>query len=319
MAGNIRINSSSGGSVTLTATETASDRILTLPGTAGTLATMDSLTGSLNLPAGTTAQRPASPVAGMMRYNSTLNVVEYYNGTIWTGGYTVTYLAVGGGGAGSGYSAGGGGAGGFVTGSANITPGVKYNILVGAGGAASTGQSDGTNGYTTVIDNMATAIGGGAGNDTTGLGSPGGSGGGGGSGVAGGAGTAGQGNAGGSNYGGGGGAGSVGNNNSGIGGAGLSSSITGSSVTYAGGGGGNGSLGGTGGGNTVAAGSGAVNTGGGGGGGGAAATGGAGGSGIAVLSIPTSIYSGTYTGSPTITTSGTNTILKFTASGSYTA
>jgi hypothetical protein len=37
------------------------------------------------------------------------------------------------------------------------------------------------------------------------------------------------------------------------------------------------------------------------------------------LSIPTSKYSGTYTGCVTITTSGSNTILKFTASGSYTA
>jgi hypothetical protein len=30
-------------------------------------------------------------------------------------------------------------------------------------------------------------------------------------------------------------------------------------------------------------------------------------------------YSGTYTGAPTITTSGANTILQFTGSGSYTA
>jgi hypothetical protein len=53
----------------------------------------------------------------------------------------------------------------------------------------------------------------------------------------------------------------------------------------------------------------------GGGGGGAAA----GGSGVVILSVPTAIYSGVSTGSPTITTSGSNTILKFTASGSYTA
>jgi hypothetical protein len=37
------------------------------------------------------------------------------------------------------------------------------------------------------------------------------------------------------------------------------------------------------------------------------------------LSVPTSKYSGTTTGSPTVTTSGTNTILQFNASGSYTA
>lgn len=40
-------------------------------------------TGNLVLPIGTTAQRPASPVAGMIRYNSTLSVVEMYNGTSW--------------------------------------------------------------------------------------------------------------------------------------------------------------------------------------------------------------------------------------------
>jgi hypothetical protein len=37
------------------------------------------------------------------------------------------------------------------------------------------------------------------------------------------------------------------------------------------------------------------------------------------LSVPTSKYSGTTTGSPTVTTSGSNTIIKFTANGSYTA
>jgi hypothetical protein len=37
------------------------------------------------------------------------------------------------------------------------------------------------------------------------------------------------------------------------------------------------------------------------------------------LSVPTASYSGTTTGSPTVTTSGSNTILTYTASGSYTA
>ena len=51
-----------------------------------------SLNGSNNsvmLPKGTTAQQPTAPVAGMMRYNTTLNNLEYYNGT--------TFLQVGGG------------------------------------------------------------------------------------------------------------------------------------------------------------------------------------------------------------------------------
>jgi hypothetical protein len=35
--------------------------------------------------------------------------------------------------------------------------------------------------------------------------------------------------------------------------------------------------------------------------------------------VPTANYSGTTTGSPTVTTSGSNTIMTFTASGTYTA
>jgi hypothetical protein len=34
--------------------------------------------------------------------------------------------------------------------------------------------------------------------------------------------------------------------------------------------------------------------------------------------MPTASYSGTSTGSPTVTTSGSNTILQFTGTGSYT-
>ena len=59
--------------------------------------------------------------------------------------------------------------------------------------------------------------------------------------------------------------------------------------------------------------------GGGGSGSGGSYQGGAGGSGVVILAIPTNRYTGTTTGSPTVTTSGTDTILKFTASGSYTA
>ena len=44
----------------------------------------------------------------------------------------------------------------------------------------------------------------------------------------------------------------------------------------------------------------------------------AGGSGIAYLSVLTAQYSGTTSGSPTVTTSGNRTIMKFTGNGSYT-
>ena len=135
--------------------------------------------------------------------------------------------------------------------------------------------------------------------------------------------------------GGGGGAGGVGGNavvapggNGGNGGVGTASSITGSSVGRAGGGGGGAqATGGTGvngggaGGDTVSGTSGTANTGGGGGGGGGSATtnGGSGGKGVVILSVPTASYSGTSTGSPTVTTSGSNTILQFNGDGSYTA
>ena len=35
------------------------------------------------MPKGTTAQRPSSPVTGMIRENTTLNKIEVYNGTEW--------------------------------------------------------------------------------------------------------------------------------------------------------------------------------------------------------------------------------------------
>jgi hypothetical protein len=58
---------------------------------------------------------------------------------------------------------------------------------------------------------------------------------------------------------------------------------------------------------------GSPNTGGGGG------SGGTGGSGVVILRMPTANYSGTTTGSPTVTTDGSDTILTYTSSGTYTA
>ena len=46
-------------------------------------------------------------------------------------------------------------------------------------------------------------------------------------------------------------------------------------------------------------------------------TSGAGGSGVVILRMNTSDYSGSTTGSPTVTTDGTDTILTFTGSGTY--
>jgi hypothetical protein len=256
--------------------------------------------------------------------------------------YSVSYLLVAGGGAGGGYNGGGGGAGGYITGTATLTSGTTYSFTIGAGGAGTSSDAvGGSGGNTTGLSLTATGGGGGGYRGTNKNGASGGSGGGGcfQSGT-GGSGTSGQGNAGASNNGangagsGGGGASAAGvqnTSNGGAGGAGTASSITGSSVTRGGGGGGGSDssaagAGGAGGGGagsfTASAGTaGTANTGGGGGGGGnpSGYAGGNGGSGVVILSVPTVSYSGTTTGSPTVTTSGSNTILTFNASGSYTA
>ena len=40
-------------------------------------------TGSLNLPSGTTAQRPVNLIAGAVRYNSNTTAVEVYSNSTW--------------------------------------------------------------------------------------------------------------------------------------------------------------------------------------------------------------------------------------------
>jgi len=235
--------------------------------------------------------------------------------------------------------------------------GTVYTITVGGGGAGINGVTTPANeGVASSISGSditdITTIGGGRGgnyNQPSYGASTGGSGGGGAggspAGLAGAAGTTNQGYAGGSAAGsvstgtGGGGAGAVGVNstsaNPGAGGAGVASTITGSSVTRGGGGGSHtasspytSSPGGAGGGgagstNTSANGNpGTVNTGSGGGGiwnfPGPYISG-AGGSGVVILRVPTASYSGTTSGSPTISTNGSDTIMIFNGDGSYTA
>jgi hypothetical protein len=260
--------------------------------------------------------------------------------------YSVDFLVVAGGGGAAVGNTGGGGAGGYRTSTQSVVAGIVITVTVGDGGASGNPGNAGSDssisgsGLTTI-----TSAGGGGGKGAQG--GSGGSGGGSGYNTAtGGVGNTpstspSQGNNGGGqnsttpNYGsgGGGGASAVGGSGNGSvggnGGNGTASSITGSSVTYAGGGGGSAefnatiSSGGTGGGgaggnaNTNGT-SGTANLGGGGGAAYTPSTPGAGGKGVVILSLPTTKYSSTTTGSPTVTTSGSNTILKFTGSGSYT-
>ena len=237
------------------------DALLANKSNTSTTVTKNSSTGAANLPSGTTAERPGSPVNGMIRNNSTTNFVEVYQGGAWTAlslPYQVEYIVVAGGGGGASYT-----------------------------GSAYVGGNPGSNSSFGSI----TSVGGGGGKAWN-VSSPnpnGGSGGGGGANTEpGGLGTTGQGFAGGTGYqgggplvgGGGGGAGAVGGNSStsvnGNGGVGVQSSINGTATFRAGGGGG-GSAGGTAGtggnggggaGGVSSSGSaGATNTGGGGGGG----------------------------------------------------
>ena len=305
-------------------------------------------TGAYQLPSGTTGQRPNPSTNGMMRYNTTTSKFEGYKDGEWVNfnlnaySYDIEYLSVAGGGgggssiAGSG-GGGGGGAGGMLTGTLSGVPaGTALTITVGSGGSYVNGQdAQGGDGSNSSISGSGIAtiasIGGGGGgsgrnNATTGVGRDGGSGGGGGyrgytNQSNGGSGTSGQGNDGGdvssvsASGAGGGGAGGAGNSNTGssvgyggAGGAGLASTITGTSVTYAAGGRG---------GDTPAL-NGADNTGNGGSGAYSSDSARGGGSGVVILKVPTSSYSGTTTGSPTVSTSGDYTIIKFTASGTYT-
>jgi hypothetical protein len=248
--------------------------------------------------------------------------------------YNASYLVVAGGGGGGNPNfsgSGGGGAGGYLTGCKTLSPGTVYSVTIGAGGGA---NGMGSNSFALCT----TSTGGGAGAGTGGTGVINGGSGGGknvldcaGQEIGPGSGIAGQGYGGGigSGYVGGGGGGASQSGQGTSGGSGLASYITGTGTYFAGGGGGgnrqvgNGGTGGNGGGgNASASPSGATNTGGGGAGGGTdpnAYGPGGGGSGIVILSVPTSRYTGTTTGSPTITINGSNTVMKFTSSGSYTA
>ena len=243
------------------------------------------------------------------------------------------------------------GGGGSSEATLTFTAGVVYTVTVGAGGAGSTAESvRGVTGNNSQISGTGistlTSLGGGGGGSrpSNNTGESGGSGGGGNylNGSAGGSGTANQGFGGGSGQdtppigGGGGGAGETGGTDgTGHGGDGLSSSITGSAVDRGGGGSGSSRTGsaypaGTGGGgsggvdaSSTNATAGTANTGGGGGGGAggnppSSESGASGGSGVVILRIPTANYSGTTTGSPTVTTDGSDKVIVFNSSGSIT-
>jgi hypothetical protein len=79
----LRLKAPSLGTVEINPVDTASNVSVNVQAANGVLSYADSSTGGLYLPVGTTAQRPTSPVTGQMRFNSTTNAVEVFNGTAW--------------------------------------------------------------------------------------------------------------------------------------------------------------------------------------------------------------------------------------------
>jgi hypothetical protein len=340
---------SAGGVTSLTAgtgiSLSASTGAVTITNTGAVYDANTSSTGYFDLPSGTTAQRPASPQDGMIRFNTTIGSPEWYDSssTSWLRfnqqiPYSVEYLVIsggGGGGSSGGASAGGGGAGGVLNGTSTVGSTPAYTVTVGAAGTAGSGGGFGGDGGVSSFNAIA-PVGGGGGGAGGNAGRSGGSGGGGGTNAGGGgSGTSGQGNAGGTaetdgNYrgGGGGGRSAVGANGTGGAGGGAgtnaystwaSATSTGVSGYYAGGGGGgafygSAGTGGAGGGGVGNGGGATANTGGG-GGGSRVGGGGTGGSGIVIIR-----YLGSQRGTGgTVTSSGGYTYHTFTSSGTYTA
>lgn len=317
----------------------------------------DATSGNIALVPKPTASVP-NPTGVLISSTGKVTPIPSTNGIVAAeslSNYTLDLLVVAGGGSGGGANSSsvgaGGGAGGLIyKQDLRIVPNVAYPIVIGAGGAATSGQVNGNSGEDSSAFGF-TAVGGGYGGTWGYAGGSGGSGGGGGgrnlfgTGNFGGPGIQNQGHAGGNPPtgntatddagGGGGGSAAPGENGNtsrgGPGGNGRAIDIEGFTQTtyYAGGGGGGteagkeAGAGGQGGGgyggsaaNSVR--SGTENTGGGGGGacGPSSVTGGSGGSGVVI--IRTLLTAFTLVGDPAVSVDGSYNIYKFTGSGSIT-
>lgn len=160
-------------------------------------------TGFLQLPSGTTAQRPASAQNGQLRFNTTFNIVEYYDAiySAWFPSGVISPIATGGaitniiqnginyrvhafttvgtstftvtrgglieylivGGGGGGADTSGGGAGGVLQGQLIVAP-KTHTIVVGSGtGNAADNTAPGGSGSPSIAFDLIAAGGGGAG------------------------------------------------------------------------------------------------------------------------------------------------------------
>lgn len=120
-------------------------------------------TNKMGVPKGTTGQRPGSPVSGDVRYNSTLNGLEYYNGTAWIILGQATTVQK------------------FTSGSGNCTPSTgvvrwRVRMCAGGGGGGARVSNNGSNGTATTFGSWSANPGSGGGASASAQG-PGGSGG----------------------------------------------------------------------------------------------------------------------------------------------
>jgi hypothetical protein len=143
-------------------------------------------TGANLIPSGTTAERPVSPTAGMIRFNETTGEPEWYSSAMsdWVNfrsapAITISYLVIAGGGGGGGKNVGGGGgAGGYRNsyasetsggGGSTETPltvnlGSTYTVTVGGGGSGVSGSAKGGSGTDSVFATITSTGGGGGSN-----------------------------------------------------------------------------------------------------------------------------------------------------------
>ncbi len=159
-------------------------------------------TSNILLPSGLVGTRPGAPASGMIRFNTNMNILEFFNGTSWqlvtgfsrgtlgTGGDTILYkngyiihifstvasstftpaftgnievmVVAGGGGGGTHHGGGGAGGGVIINRAFPVSAGTPYPVTVGSGSTAATFPARGNSGGNSVFSSL-TAIGGGAG------------------------------------------------------------------------------------------------------------------------------------------------------------
>lgn len=78
----IALKSAAGGTISIDAENTSNNNLITFAANTVMLVTQSSNTGAINIPLGTSSQRPNTSV-GLLRFNSSLGTLEYSDGALW--------------------------------------------------------------------------------------------------------------------------------------------------------------------------------------------------------------------------------------------